>query len=67
MPAAGVGSRIGDGCPKPYRRLGRHAMIGYVLKTLEECDEIDRIAVIVSANDQEFCLKEIIPACNFHI
>jgi len=66
VPAAGVGSRIGNGCPKAYRCFGRRTMIGYVLKTLEKCGEIDRIAVIVSAKEQEFCRKEIIPTCNLH-
>lgn len=66
MPAAGVGSRIGNGCPKPYRRLGQRPLIGYVLETLGECAEVDRIVVIVSAEEQEFCREKIIPTCNLH-
>ena len=66
VPAAGVGRRIGNGCPKPYRCLGQRPMICYVLETLEKCAEIDRVTVIVSAKEQEFCRKEIVPTCNLH-
>jgi len=57
---------MGNGSPKPYRRLGQRPLIGYVLETLGECAEVDRIVVIVSAEEQEFCREKIIPTCNLH-
>lgn len=64
VPAAGVGRRMGEGSPKPYRYLGSRPMISYVLSALSKCPEIDQVVIVVAAQDREFCRKEIMPTCN---
>ncbi|MEW6378795.1 MAG: 2-C-methyl-D-erythritol 4-phosphate cytidylyltransferase [bacterium] len=64
--AAGVGIRLGDGCPKPYRCIGQHPMISYTLRAMDNCPEIDRVVVIASCEERQLCEREIVPACCLH-
>ncbi|MEW5802413.1 MAG: 2-C-methyl-D-erythritol 4-phosphate cytidylyltransferase [bacterium] len=66
VPAAGLGRRLGGGCPKPYRHIGQRPIVSYPLRAIEECSEINRIVIIVSPEEREFCEREIIPACGLH-
>lgn len=47
VPAAGRGSRLGAGVPKPFVRLGGRPLVVYALKAMQSCAAID--AVIVAA------------------
>ncbi|MGA1875101.1 MAG: 2-C-methyl-D-erythritol 4-phosphate cytidylyltransferase [bacterium] len=64
VPAAGTGMRMGGGHPKQYRWLGQQPVISHTLETLDKCAFIDQLVVIVAAEWQEFCRKEILPVCH---
>lgn len=57
--AAGSGTRLGSGCPKPYRLIGQRPMISYTLRAMDRCPELDRLVVIVSPGDEEFCERQV--------
>jgi 2-C-methyl-D-erythritol 4-phosphate cytidylyltransferase/2-C-methyl-D-erythritol 2,4-cyclodiphosphate synthase len=46
--AAGAGTRLPGGVPKPFRTLGSQVMLDRVVGVFERCAPIDRIAVVVA-------------------
>lgn len=57
--AAGSGRRMNMGVKKQYLELMGHPLIYYSLKTFEE-SFIDRVVMVVSPGDEEYCQKEIV-------
>ncbi len=51
IPAAGVGARMGAAVPKQYAKLAGKPMLQYVMETFAAAPQIDRIYVVVSAED----------------
>ena len=54
IPAAGIGTRIGGALPKQYRSVAGRPMIGHVLAAFAAVPRIERIAVVVAADDRWF-------------
>lgn len=52
VPAAGGGARMGGQRPKQYLPLGGAPLIRYALRTLADTAVIDRIFVVLAADDQ---------------
>lgn len=52
VPAAGVGKRVGGDVPKQYLDLNGIPLIQWTLERLLDMDELVRIVVVVSADDQ---------------
>ncbi len=51
IPAAGVGARMGAAVPKQYARLAGKPMLQYVMETFAAAPQIDRVYVVVGAED----------------
>lgn len=51
IPAAGVGSRMGAGCPKQYAPIAGKPMLMHVLDTFAAAPAISHTFVVVSADD----------------
>ncbi len=48
--SGGIGSRVGRDIPKQYIRAGKHMMASYSLKTLIDCEYIERICIVADQN-----------------
>jgi 2-C-methyl-D-erythritol 4-phosphate cytidylyltransferase len=57
IPAAGEGKRIGTEISKPYLLLGNKPILVHTLETLEKCDFIEEIIVVVNKSDKERCQR----------
>ena len=51
IPAAGIGARMGAGCPKQYMPLAGKPMLVHVLDTFASCASIAHAYVVVSRED----------------
>ena len=60
IPAAGVGRRMGKSVAKQFLPLGDRPMLAHTLLAFEQAPEIDEIIPILSKEDMESCLREII-------
>jgi 2-C-methyl-D-erythritol 4-phosphate cytidylyltransferase len=65
IPAAGMGKRMGKTVAKQFLPLGEMPMLAHTLLTFQRASEIDEIIPILSKEDMEICLKEIIE--RYHI
>jgi len=65
VPAAGMGKRMGKAVAKQFLPLGDMPMLAHTLLTIQRSSEIDEIIPILSEEDMESCLKNIIEA--YHI
>lgn len=54
VPAAGSGSRFGAALPKQYTPLAGHPLLFHALAALARHPRIDRVAVVISADDEWF-------------
>jgi 2-C-methyl-D-erythritol 4-phosphate cytidylyltransferase len=54
VPAAGFGARMGHELPKQYLPIAGRPMIYHALKTLCDCEEIERVFVVLSPDDALF-------------
>ncbi len=54
IPAAGSGSRIGEGRAKQYREIAGQPMICHALETFAACAAIERVFVVIANDDIEF-------------
>lgn len=54
IPAAGGGSRFGDGVPKQYHRLAGKPMLHHAVRSLLVVNEIDTVFVVLAAGDAMF-------------
>ena len=60
IPAAGVGKRMGKSVAKQFLLLGDRPLLAHTLLSFERAPEIDEIIPILSQEDMENCLREII-------
>jgi 2-C-methyl-D-erythritol 4-phosphate cytidylyltransferase len=65
IPAAGVGKRMGKSVAKQFLPLGDMPMLAHTLLAFQRTSEVDEIIPILSREDMEGCLREIIE--QFHI
>ena len=65
IPAAGMGKRMGKAMAKQFLPLGDKPMLSHTLLVFQRSSEIDEIIPILSEDDMEMCLKDVIEA--FHI
>lgn len=65
VPAAGMGKRMGKAVAKQFLPLGDRPMLAHTLLAFQRSSEIDEIIPILSEEDMETCLKDVIEA--FHI
>lgn len=59
VPAAGVGKRVGGSVPKQYLDLNNRPLIDWTLRRLLELNEIMKLVVVVSADDEYWPELEI--------
>jgi 2-C-methyl-D-erythritol 4-phosphate cytidylyltransferase len=65
IPAAGTGKRMGRAVAKQYLQLGDMPMLAHTLLAFQRTSAIDEIIPILSQDDLEGCLQDIIE--RFHI
>ena len=55
VPAAGTGTRLGDALPKQYLDVNEFPMIYHALAVLCRVSRIEKVIVILSADDKHCC------------
>jgi 2-C-methyl-D-erythritol 4-phosphate cytidylyltransferase len=65
VPAAGMGRRMGKAVAKQFLPLGDKPMLAHTLLAFQRSSDIDEIIPILSEDDMEHCLRDVIEA--FHI
>jgi 2-C-methyl-D-erythritol 4-phosphate cytidylyltransferase len=65
VPAAGMGKRMGKAVAKQFLPLGDKPMLAHTLLVFQRASEIDEIIPILSEEDMEMCLREVIE--QYHI
>ena len=65
IPAAGMGKRMGKAVAKQFLPLGDRPMLAHTLLTFQRMSEIDEIIPILSQEDMDICLRDVIE--RFHI
>jgi 2-C-methyl-D-erythritol 4-phosphate cytidylyltransferase len=65
VPAAGMGRRMGKAVAKQFLPLGDKPMLAHTLLAFQRSSNVDEIIPILSENDIEHCLKDVIEA--YHI
>ncbi len=60
IPAAGMGRRMGKAVAKQFLPLGDKPMLAHTLLAFQRAAEIDEIIPILSKEDMESCLRDII-------
>src|SRR5512143_2046977 len=65
IPAAGMGKRMGKAMAKQFLPLGDKPMLAHTLLSFQRSSDIDEIIPILSEEDMETCLRNVIEA--FHI
>ena len=65
IPAAGMGKRMGRSVAKQFLPLGGKPLLAHTLLVFQRASEIDEIIPILSQEDMENCLRDIIEP--FHI
>lgn len=60
IPAAGVGRRMGKRTAKQFLFLGDKPMLAHTLLAFQRAPEVDEVIPILSQEDMESCLKDII-------
>ncbi len=65
IPAAGMGKRMGKSVAKQFLPLGDRPMLAHTLLAFQRASEIDEIIPILSKEDMESCLREVIE--QFHL
>lgn len=65
IPAAGMGRRMGQAVAKQFLPLGDKPMLAHTLLVFQRASEIDEIIPILSKEDMESCLRDVIE--HFHI
>ena len=53
VPAAGRGTRMGEGPAKQYRLLGTRPVLWHTLARLQACARVGRIVVAIHAEDRQ--------------
>ena len=65
IPAAGMGKRMGKAIAKQFLPLGDMPMLAHTLLAFQRTTEVDEVIPILSQEDLEGCLKDVIE--QFHI
>lgn len=65
IPAAGMGKRMGKTVAKQFLALGDKPMLAHTLLTFQRSTDVDEIIPILSQEDMENCLRDIIEG--YHI
>jgi 2-C-methyl-D-erythritol 4-phosphate cytidylyltransferase len=65
IPAAGSGQRMGGDVPKPYLLLGGREILAHTLDVFETCPAVHEVWVMVSADQQVYCRREIVERYGF--
>jgi 2-C-methyl-D-erythritol 4-phosphate cytidylyltransferase len=65
IPAAGSGQRMGGPVPKPYQLLGGREIVARTLDVFESCKAIDDIWLVVSADQVDYCQRQIVERYGF--
>ncbi len=65
IPAAGMGRRMGRTMAKQFLPLGDKPMLAHTLLAFQRSTDVDEIIPILSEDDMEHCLRDVIEA--FHI
>jgi 2-C-methyl-D-erythritol 4-phosphate cytidylyltransferase len=65
IPAAGMGKRMGKAVAKQFLPLGDKPMLAHTLLVFQRAPEIDEIIPILSQEDMENCLRDVIE--QYHI
>ncbi len=65
IPAAGMGRRMGKAVAKQFLPLGDKPMLAHTLLTFQRATEVDEIIPILSKEDMESCLRDVIE--QYHI
>ncbi len=65
VPAAGMGKRMGKAVAKQFLPLGDKPMLAHTLLVFQRASEIDEIIPVLSEEDMETCLQDIIE--QYHI
>ena len=60
VPAAGLGIRMGAGRPKQFLEVKGVPVLALTLRTLQECDAVDRIIVTAPKEALAHCREEIV-------
>jgi 2-C-methyl-D-erythritol 4-phosphate cytidylyltransferase len=60
IPAAGMGKRMGQAVAKQFLPLGDRPMLAHTLMAFQRASVVDEIIPILSKEDMENCLKEVI-------
>jgi 2-C-methyl-D-erythritol 4-phosphate cytidylyltransferase len=65
IPAAGMGRRMGKAMAKQFLLLGDMPMLAHTLLAFQRASEIDEVIPILSQEDMETCLRDVIE--RYHI
>ncbi len=65
IPAAGMGRRMGRAVAKQFLPLGDKPMLAHTLLAFQRASEVDEIIPILSKEDMESCLRDVIE--QYHI
>jgi len=60
IPAAGIGARMGSNKAKQFIDLCGKPVLAVTLSHFQECKLVDKIVVVVSKDDVEYCKREIV-------
>ena len=63
--AAGQGKRMHSDVPKQYLLIGEKPVLYYALKAFQD-SFVDRIVLVTSENDMEYCRRNVVEKYNFH-
>jgi len=60
IPAAGIGARMGSNKPKQFIDLCGKPILAVTLSHFQQCNLVDKIVVVVSKDDVDYCSREIV-------
>ncbi|HIJ39691.1 MAG TPA: 2-C-methyl-D-erythritol 4-phosphate cytidylyltransferase [Deltaproteobacteria bacterium] len=60
VPAAGSGVRMGAGRAKQFLEIRNRPLLALTLETLQKCDQVDAIILVVPEADVAFCRDQIV-------
>jgi len=60
IPAAGMGKRMGKAIPKQFLTLGDKPILAHTLLVFQHAPEVDEIIPVLSKEDMEGCLRDVI-------
>ena len=60
IPAAGIGARMGSNKPKQFIDLCGKPILAVTLSHFQQCNLVDKIVVVVSKDDVDYCRREIV-------